>query len=61
MGLFLCSLLLSNLRIFEITSISDGVSSYLYMSAAFFFAIESKTNSFSFCSCSDISMRRLTV
>ena len=48
MSLFLCSLLLSNLHIFEITGVSDGVSSYLYMSAAVFFVIETKTNSFSF-------------
>ena len=38
-----------------------GFSSLLYMSAAIFFVIETKTNSFSFCSCSDIAMRRLTL
>ena len=37
MSLFLCFLLLTNLHIFEITGISDRVSSYLYMSATIFF------------------------
>ena len=60
MGLCLCSLLLSNLHVFEITGISDGVSSQLYMSAAIFVVVEAKINSFSFCSGSDIAMRRLT-
>ena len=37
MSLFLCSLLLSNLQIFEISGISHGVSSELYISAAILF------------------------
>ena len=39
MSLFLCSLLLSNLHIFEISGISHGVSSELYMSADIFFLV----------------------
>ena len=59
LGLFLCSLLLSNLLVFEISGSSDGVSILLYTSAAIFFFPKTKTKSF--CNCSDIAVRLITL